>query len=77
MHVRVLTLTLHQRGHGHQRILLNAPGASGALEHPQQRRHHYVGDLQRILMLHLTQDILQGDTSKETKSQGITVTIRA
>lgn len=58
-----LLRTFHQGGDGHQGVLLHAPRTSGALEHPQQGRHHHVGDLQRVLVLNLPQDVLSTQES--------------
>ena len=72
--VCVCVCTFDQRGHGHQSVLLNASGAGGALKHPEQRRHHHVGDLQGVLVLHFTEDVLQQHTGNCLHN---TVTIRA
>lgn len=70
----VRACTFDQRGHGHQSVLLNASGAGGALKHPEQRRHDHVGDLQGVLVLHFTEDVLQQHTGNCLHN---TVTIRA
>lgn len=51
--------TFHQRRDGHQSVLLHSTGARRTLKHPQQRRHHHVGDLQGVLVLHFAEDILE------------------
>lgn len=65
--------TFDQGADGHQSVLLHAPRPRRALEHPQQRRHHHVRDLQSVLVLHLPQDVLVGadkDTGIIPRTQG-------